>query len=84
MITVMTNEISSPLSPVPFQLPKTMDGQNDPWFTDKLFKVLDLFKLHEKLAPFREELELRSAVEDDENTASKPLNLPKRMMRDFL
>ena len=84
MITMMTYEVSSPLSPVPFRLFKTIDEQTDPWFTDKLFKVLDLFKLHEKLAPFREELELRSAVEDDENTASKPLNLPKRMMRDFL
>ena len=84
MITMMTHEVSSPLSPVPFRLFKTIDEQTDPWFTDKLFKVLDLFKLHEKLAPFREELELRSAVEDDENTASKPLNLPKRMMRDFL
>jgi len=57
---------------------------NDPWFTDKLFKVLDLFTLHEKLAPFREAFEITDSIESDEDEALMPLSLPKKLKNDFM
>ena len=61
-----------------------INSQQDPWFTDKLFKVLDLFTFHEKLAPFREALELQSSIEYEEDEASIPKSLPKKLMNDFM
>mmetsp|Transcript_3464 Transcript_3464/g.9701 ORF Transcript_3464/g.9701 Transcript_3464/m.9701 type:complete len:207 (+) Transcript_3464:308-928(+) len=56
--------------------------QNDPWFVEKLTKVLDLLSLHEELAPFRDVLEDRSLVSGDE--ALLPLSLPDRFVQDFM
>jgi len=57
---------------------------HDSWFTDKLFKVLDLFTLHEKLAPFREELEIKSSIAIEEDEAMMPLSLSKKLLKDFM
>jgi hypothetical protein len=46
--------------------------------------VLDLFTLHEKLAPFREAFETRSSRETDEDEALMPLTLPKKLLDDFM
>lgn len=61
-----------------------VSNSKDTWFTVKLFKVLDLFEFHQKLAPFRELLEMQSSIEHGKGQIHMPLNLPRNLLQDFI
>ncbi|VEU38709.1 unnamed protein product [Pseudo-nitzschia multistriata] len=52
------------------------------WYSDNLYRVVDLLTLQEKLAPFRENLESMSWYFNDE--ASEPLPLPNDLVVEYM